>query len=225
MSKVKTAYFCQNCGYESAKWLGKCPVCQQWNTFVEELIQKEQKKGTNDWQGYAADGSTGKIQSLANIQTKDSPRLVTVDTELNRVLGGGIVPGSIVLVAGEPGIGKSTLFLQMGLQMQDAIVLYISGEESEQQIKMRADRLNMQNEDFYLLTETSTQTIFSEIKKLKPQLIIVDSIQTLESPFIESSPGSVSQIRECAAEFQQFAKETNTPVFLIGHQGREHSRT
>jgi DNA repair protein RadA/Sms len=221
MSKVKTAYFCQNCGYESAKWLGKCPVCQQWNTFVEELIQKEQKKGTNDWQGYAADGSTGKIQSLANIQTKDSPRLVTVDTELNRVLGGGIVPGSIVLVAGEPGIGKSTLFLQMGLQMQDAIVLYISGEESEQQIKMRADRLNMQNEDFYLLTETSTQTIFSEIKKLKPQLIIVDSIQTLESPFIESSPGSVSQIRECAAEFQQFAKETNTPVFLIGHITKE----
>jgi DNA repair protein RadA/Sms len=221
MSKVKTAYFCQNCGYESAKWLGKCPVCQQWNTFVEELIQKEQKKGANDWQGYAADGSTGKIQSLANIQTKDSPRLVTVDTELNRVLGGGIVPGSIVLVAGEPGIGKSTLFLQMGLQMQDAIVLYISGEESEQQIKMRADRLNMQNEDFYLLTETSTQTIFSEIKKLKPQLIIVDSIQTLESPFIESSPGSVSQIRECAAEFQQFAKETNTPVFLIGHITKE----
>ena len=221
MSKVKTAYFCQNCGYEAAKWLGKCPVCQQWNTFVEELIQKEQKKGSNDWQGYAADGASGKIQPLANIQTKDTPRLITVDTELNRVLGGGIVPGSIVLVAGEPGIGKSTLFLQMGLQMQDAIVLYISGEESEQQIKMRADRLNMQNDDFYLLTETSTQTIFSEIKKLKPQLIIVDSIQTLESPFIESSPGSVSQIRECAAEFQQFAKETNTPVFLIGHITKE----
>jgi DNA repair protein RadA/Sms len=139
------------------------------------------------------------------------------------VLGGGIVPGSIVLVAGEPGIGKSTLFLQMGLQIQEGIVLYISGEESEQQIKMRADRLSMQNENFYLLTETSTQTIFNEIKKLKPQLIIVDSIQTLESPFIESSPGSVSQIRECAAEFQQFAKETNTPVFLIGHITKEGS--
>ena len=223
MSKVKTAYFCQNCGYESAKWLGKCPGCQQWNTFVEELIQKEQKKGGNDWGSYSGDGSNRKTQPLSNIQTKDTPRLVTTDTELNRVLGGGIVPGSIVLVAGEPGIGKSTLFLQMGLQMQDAVVLYISGEESEQQIKMRADRLGMQNDDFYLLTETSTQTIFTEIKKLKPQLIIVDSIQTLESPFIESSPGSVSQIRECAAEFQQFAKETNTPVFLIGHITKEGS--
>jgi DNA repair protein RadA/Sms len=223
MSKVKTAYFCQNCGYESAKWLGKCPSCQQWNTFVEELIQKEQKKSGNDWGAYSGDGNGRKTQPLSTIQTKDTPRLFSTDTELNRVLGGGIVPGSIVLVAGEPGIGKSTLFLQMGLQMQDAVVLYISGEESEQQIKMRADRLNLQNDDFYLLTETSTQTIFSEIKKLKPQLIIVDSIQTLESPFIESSPGSVSQIRECAAEFQQFAKETNTPVFLIGHITKEGS--
>jgi DNA repair protein RadA/Sms len=133
------------------------------------------------------------------------------------------VPGSIVLVAGEPGIGKSTLFLQMGLQMQEGIILYISGEESEQQIKMRADRIQMQNENFYLLTETSTQVIFQEIKKLKPNLIIVDSIQTLESPFIDSSPGSVSQIRECAAEFQQFAKETHTPVFLIGHITKEGS--
>ena len=147
--------------------------------------------------------------------------MVTRDQELNRVLGGGIVPGSLILIAGEPGIGKSTLFLQMGLQLQDVIVLYISGEESEQQIKMRADRLGIQNENFYLLTETSTQTIFSEIKKLKPGLIIVDSIQTLESSFIDSSQGSVSQIRECAAEFQQFAKETNTPVFLIGHITKE----
>jgi DNA repair protein RadA/Sms len=142
---------------------------------------------------------------------------------LNRVLGGGIVPGSIVLVAGEPGIGKSTLFLQMGLQLQGVVTLYISGEESEQQIKMRADRLDIPNEQFYLLTETSTQTIFSEIKKLKPEVVIVDSIQTLESPFIDSSPGSISQIRECAAEFQQFAKETNTPVFLIGHITKEGS--
>ncbi|RYF37270.1 MAG: DNA repair protein RadA, partial [Chitinophagaceae bacterium] len=157
------------------------------------------------------------------VKTKEHPRVITIDSELNRVLGGGIVPGSLVLVAGEPGIGKSTLFLQMGLQLQDIVVLYISGEESEQQIKMRADRLNIQNENFYLLTETSTQTIFNEIKKLKPQLIIVDSIQTLESPFIESAAGSVSQIRECAAEFQQFAKETNTPVFMIGHITKEGS--
>jgi DNA repair protein RadA/Sms len=224
MSKIKTAYFCQNCGYESAKWLGKCPSCNQWNTFVEELIQKDSKKSSaNDWQSYTANGSSKKIHLLHEVKTKESPRLITNDSELNRVLGGGIVPGSIVLIAGEPGIGKSTLFLQMGLQMQEGITLYISGEESEQQIKMRADRLSMQNENFYLLTETSTQVIFQEIKKLKPSLIIVDSIQTLESPFIDSSPGSVSQIRECAAEFQQFAKETHTPVFLIGHITKEGS--
>jgi DNA repair protein RadA/Sms len=221
MSKVKTGFFCQNCGYESAKWLGKCPGCQQWNTFVEELIQKETKKSINDWQEYSADASSKKTQALQNIKTNQTPRLVTNDQELDRVLGGGIVPGSLILVAGEPGIGKSTLFLQMGLQLQDIIVLYISGEESEQQIKMRADRLGIKNENFYLLTETSTQVIFGEIKKLKPGLIIVDSIQTLESSFIDSSQGSVSQIRECAAEFQQFAKETNTPVFLIGHITKE----
>ncbi|RYY40010.1 MAG: DNA repair protein RadA [Chitinophagaceae bacterium] len=225
MSKVKTAYFCQNCGYESTKWSGKCPSCQQWNTFVEELIQKDDKKGKGtDWQSYHEVPSTSrKVQALHTVQTSTTERIATIDPELNRVLGGGIVPGSIVLVAGEPGIGKSTLFLQMGLQLQGMTVLYISGEESEQQLKMRADRLGMANEQFYLLTETSTQSIFNEIKKLKPELIIVDSIQTLESPFIESSPGSVSQIRECAAEFQQFAKETNTPVFLIGHITKEGS--
>ena len=218
MSKVKTDFFCQNCGYESAKWIGKCPSCQQWNTFVEELIQKESKKSSAaDWQSYNGEGPVKKTQLLHDVETRSTPRITTMDSELDRVLGGGIVPGSIVLVAGEPGIGKSTLFLQMGLQMKEVVTLYISGEESEQQIKMRADRLGRQSENFYLLTEISTQTIFAEIKKLKPQLIIVDSIQTLESPFIDSSPGSVSQIRECAAEFQQFAKETNTPVFLIGH--------
>jgi DNA repair protein RadA/Sms len=224
MSKVKTAYFCQNCGYESAKWLGRCPSCQQWNTFVEELIQKETKKSSSaDWQSYNGDPASKKTQALHQVKTKETPRLVTPDQELNRVLGGGVVPGSIVLVAGEPGIGKSTLFLQMGLQLRETVTLYVSGEESEQQIKMRADRLNMIHENFYLLTETSTQTIFAEIKKLRPGLVIVDSIQTLESPFIDSSPGSVSQIRECAAEFQQFAKETNTPVFLIGHITKEGS--
>jgi DNA repair protein RadA/Sms len=223
MPKIKTAYFCQNCGYESAKWLGKCPSCQQWNTFVEELIQKDIKKSSGDWQSYNGDTIPKKTQPLLEIKTNNTPRLVTSDQELNRVLGGGIVPGSLVLVAGEPGIGKSTLFLQMGLQIQDVITLYVSGEESEQQIKMRADRIGLQNENFYLLTETSTQEIFQEIKKLKPQLIIVDSVQTLESPFIDSSPGSISQIRECASEFQQFAKETNTPVFLIGHITKEGS--
>jgi DNA repair protein RadA/Sms len=225
MSKVKTGFFCQNCGYESAKWLGKCPGCQQWNTFVEELIQKETKKTSNssDWKSYSGDTNTKKTVALQEIVARETPRILTSDPELNRVLGGGIVPGSIVLVAGEPGIGKSTLFLQMGLNLKGLTTLYVSGEESGQQIKMRADRLQIQNEDFYLLTETSTQTIFSEIKKLKPEMIIVDSIQTLQSAFIESSPGSVSQIRECAAEFQQFAKETNTPVFLIGHITKEGS--
>ncbi|HEY0731314.1 MAG TPA: DNA repair protein RadA, partial [Chitinophagaceae bacterium] len=222
MSKIKTAFFCQNCGYESTKWIGKCPSCHQWNSFAEELIQKENKKASlNDWKTYSEKSETRKTQQLQEVETKHYPRVITNDKELNRVLGGGIVPGSIVLIAGEPGIGKSTLFLEIGLHLQDLVVLYISGEESEQQIKMRADRIGLSNENFYLLTETSTQIIFQEIKKLKPQVIIIDSIQTLESAFMDSSPGSVSQIRECAAEFQQFAKETNTPVFLIGHITKE----
>ena len=217
MSKAKTAFFCQNCGYESTKWLGKCPSCSQWNTFVEEPVQKEDTASArNDWKDYREKRSN-KIISLSEIESSEEKRIAGCDPELTRALGGGIVPGSIVLVAGEPGIGKSTLFLQNGLLLKGITTLYVSGEESEQQIKMRADRLKISNPNFYLLTETSTQTIFQEIKKLKPDLIIVDSVQTLHTTFIESSPGSVSQIRECTAEFQRFAKETNTPVFLIGH--------
>jgi len=223
MSKVKSAFFCQNCGYESVKWVGQCPSCGQWNVFVEELIQKETSKNNNDWKNYHEEKRSNKIISLNEIKSSEETRLITADPELNRVLGGGIVPGSIVLVAGEPGIGKSTLFLQNGLWLKDAVVLYISGEESEQQIKMRADRMKLRNENFYLLTETSTQIIFQEIKKLKPQLVIVDSVQTLQTPFLDSSQGSVSQIRECAAEFQRFAKDTNTPVFLIGHITKDGS--
>jgi DNA repair protein RadA/Sms len=187
------------------------------------LIQKETTKNNNEWKNYHEEKRINKTISLNEIKSSEEKRLTTADPELNRVLGGGIVPGSIVLVAGEPGIGKSTLFLQNGLWLKDAIVLYISGEESEQQIKMRADRMKLRNENFYLLTETSTQIIFQEIKKLKPQLVIVDSVQTLQTPLIDSSPGSVSQIRECAAEFQRFAKETNTPVFLIGHITKDGS--
>jgi len=221
MSKVKKAFFCQNCGYETVKWLGQCPSCDQWNTFVEEIIQKETSK-SNGWQHYHENPErANKTILLDEINSSEEKRMMTADEELNRVLGGGIVPGSIILVAGEPGIGKSTLFLQNGLKLTGKIILYISGEESEQQIKMRADRLNIKNENFYLLTETSTQVIFQEIKKLKPDVVIIDSIQTLQTPYIDSSPGSISQIRECAAEFQRFAKETNTPVFLIGHITKE----
>jgi DNA repair protein RadA/Sms len=223
MSKIKTAFFCSNCGYESAKWLGKCPACNEWNTFVEEIVTKQDKKDVVGWKSYNSEPMFSKAVSLSEVSSTEEKRLMSSDTELNRVLGGGIVKGSIVLVAGEPGIGKSTLFLQNALQMKDITTLYVSGEESEQQIKMRADRLKINNEQFYLLTETSTQSIFQEIKKLKPQLVIVDSVQTLQTNLIESSPGSISQIRECAAEFQRFAKETNTPVFLIGHITKEGS--
>src|SRR6187399_790690 len=165
MSKVKKAFFCQNCGYESVKWIGQCPSCNQWNSFVEEIIQKETSKN-NGWGNYnETTERTNKTIQLNEIKSSEEKRIITKDPELNRVLGGGIVPGSIVLVAGEPGIGKSTLFLQNGLLLSDITTLYISGEESSQQIKMRADRLNLRNENFYLLTETNTQTIFQEIRK------------------------------------------------------------
>lgn len=203
------------------KWLGRCPSCGEWNTFVEEVVQKGNDKSiSSEWRDDARRSGIKTI-ALSDVNSVETKRIITSDSELNRVLGGGIVPGSIILVAGEPGIGKSTLFLQIGLQLNHLKILYVSGEESEQQIKMRADRIGVVNESFYLLTETNTQSIFKEIKKLKPGLVIVDSIQTLQSPLIESSPGSVGQIRECAAELQRFAKETDTPVILIGHITKE----
>lgn len=224
MSKTKTAFFCQNCGYESVKWVGQCPSCGKWNSFVEELLQKDKGKQENEWKELNGEKRRNRIIPIQDVTTTEEKRILSNDAELDRVLGGGIVPGSLVLVAGEPGIGKSTLFLQIGLALKKIKVLYISGEESEQQIRMRADRLPVaNNEDFFLLTETSIEIIFQEIKKLKPQLVIVDSIQTLQTQLIESSPGSVSQIRECAAEFQRFAKETNIPVFLIGHITKDGS--
>jgi DNA repair protein RadA/Sms len=225
MSKSKTKFFCQQCGYEAARWLGKCPSCNQWNTFIEEVQMKEDgKKDNQQWHDYKDNGKE-KLKTIAlhDVTATEEARIVTADAELNRVLGGGIVPGSIVLVAGEPGIGKSTLFLQNGLALRQCVVLYISGEESGQQIKLRAERLKIKNEQFFLLTETNTQTIFQEIRKLKPDVVIVDSVQTLESPYIESAAGSVSQIRECTAELQRFAKETDTPVFLIGHITKDGS--
>ncbi|MCH5715810.1 DNA repair protein RadA [Niabella hibiscisoli] len=207
------------------KWVGQCPACSQWNSFVEEVIEKA--NGKQNWDDYTANDKRGsKAVALSQVKSGEEKRITTTDAELNRVLGGGIVSGSIILVAGEPGIGKSTLFLQSGLQLQDQRVLYISGEESEQQIKMRADRLynngaSINNDNFFLLTETSTQTIFQEIKKLKPDVVIIDSVQTLQSNLIDASQGSISQIKECAGEFQRYAKETNTPVFLIGHITKE----
>lgn len=221
MSKTKSAFFCSSCGYESAKWTGQCASCHAWNTMVEEVITKgTEKQSAMQWDDY---GPKLKTIALKDVNSAEEKRILTTDPELNRVLGGGIVPGSIVLVAGEPGIGKSTLFLQDALAMKEVVTLYISGEESEQQIKMRASRIGLTNDNFYLLTETNIQSIFKEIKKLRPQLVIVDSIQTLQSPFIDSSQGSISQIRECAAAFQRFAKETQTPVFIIGHITKEGS--
>lgn len=215
MSKTKTAFFCRNCGYESAKWTGQCASCHEWNTMIEEVIVKgTEKQSAISWDDY---GPKSKTIALKEVSSAAEDRLITNDPELNRVLGGGIVPGCIVLVAGEPGIGKSTLFLQDALAMKDVVTLYISGEESEQQIKMRADRVGEAHDNFYLLTETNINTIFKEVKKLKPELVIVDSIQTLFSPVIDSTQGSITQIRECAASLQRFAKETNTPVFIIGH--------
>ena len=223
MSKIKKAFFCTQCGYESAKWTGRCPSCQAWNSFTEEIIRKDDQSVQHAWRSSATSPGITHALSLGEVEAVDTLRIISPDPELNRVLGGGIVPGSLVLAAGEPGIGKSTLFLQVALLMKDTRVLYISGEESAQQIRMRADRLQKTNDDFYLLTETSTQDIFPEIAKLKPQLVIVDSIQTLQSAQLDSAPGTVSQIRECTAEFQRFAKETATPVFLIGHITKDGS--
>lgn len=218
MAKVKKVFACTNCGATSPKWEGKCQSCGEWNTYVEEIIVKsttpEEKR--KSWQTKANLKSGPKPVALPQVQSIGTKRLITSDGELNRVLGGGIVAGSIVLIGGQPGIGKSTLLLQVALSLK-AKVLYMSGEESEQQIKMRANRLGLEQDNCYILTETNTSKMLAHAQELAPQLIIVDSIQTLASPHLESMPGSVSQVRECAAELQRFAKETNIPVFLIGH--------
>jgi len=220
VAKTKSAYFCQSCGYESPKWLGKCPACTQWNTFVEEVVQKP-NTSVPDWKPTSSSGNSriAKPSLINEIVYQEEHRTATPDAELNRVLGGGIVPGSLVLIGGEPGIGKSTLMLQLALNLPQLKVLYVSGEESEHQIKMRAERLAPPSGEkgTYILTETSTQNIFKQIELLEPNIVIIDSIQTLHSAHIESTPGSVSQVRECTAELLRFAKETSTPVFLIGH--------
>jgi DNA repair protein RadA/Sms len=223
MAKAKTSYFCQNCGQQSPKWLGRCPSCGEWNTFVEEVIQKDEpEKGS--WKTSTSTKVATRPRALSEIAYAEQPRVLTPDGELNRVLGGGIVPGSLVLIGGEPGIGKSTLMLQIALNLPKQRVLYVSGEESEQQIKMRAERLSSRRADnCFILTETSTQNIFKQVENFEPDILVIDSIQTLQSTFVESGAGSVSQVRECTAELMRFAKESGTPVLMIGHITKDGS--
>jgi len=219
MAKVKTTFFCKNCGAQSTKWIGKCPSCGEWNTYVEEVIQKS--KDSNKWESQFSKDGKDKPQLISEITEKQEIRINTNNQELNRVLGGGLVTGTLILIGGEPGIGKSTLMLQIALGMKDKKILYVTGEESYQQIKMRSERIGIKNDNCYILTETSTQNIFVSIEKIKPELLIIDSIQTLQTDNIDSSAGSISQIRECTAEMQRYAKMTDTPVFLIGHITKE----
>ncbi len=214
MSKVKTSFFCQNCGVQYFKWQGQCNSCKEWNTIVEEVIQKEEKPS---WNASGAIVTTSpKPLRIDEIDAGQEVRLDTTDEELNRVLGGGLVAGSLTLLGGEPGIGKSTLLLQIALKLPYK-TLYVSGEESQKQIKMRAERIETQGNNCYVLTETKTQNIFKHIKDTQPEIVIIDSIQTLHSDYIEASAGSISQIRECTAELIKFAKQTGVPVILIGH--------
>src|SRR5690606_18984225 len=214
MTKTKTTFFCQNCGAQYAKWQGQCNSCKEWNTIAEEVIQKAEKVS---WK--ASEGTSKRVakpQRISEISTQAEARLNTKNNELNRVLGGGLVPGSLTLLGGEPGIGKSTLMLQIALQLPYK-TLYVSGEESAQQIKMRAERIQPISENCFILTETKTQNIFRNIEEIEPDIVVIDSIQTLHTDHIESTAGSISQIRETTAELIKFAKETATPVILIGH--------
>ncbi len=212
MAKSKTVYFCQNCGAESAKWIGRCPSCGEWNTYIEQIVSKSAK------QSQAIYESEKQVpQKISEIKTKKEGRISTKIKELDRILGGGLVSGSMILIGGEPGIGKSTLSLQVALKLDHLNVLYISGEESPRQIKMRADRLNLQNDKCLILSETLLENILTQAFNVSPDLIIIDSIQTLYSEKLESSAGTVSQIRETASSLLKFAKEKNVPVFLIGH--------
>lgn len=222
LSKVKKVFVCTECGASAPKWFGKCPSCESWNTCVEEVIARTttQEEKQRVWEVGSATRSAPRPIPLPDIQAGNVMRLITPNEELNRVLGGGIVPGSLVLIGGQPGIGKSTLMLQIAMQVP-AKVLYVSGEESEEQIRMRADRIGELRPNCYVLTETNTGKILTHAQNLQPELIVIDSIQTLSSPIIESIAGSVSQVRECAGELQRYAKETNIPIFIIGHITKE----
>ena len=214
MSKIKTTFFCQKCGTPHAKWQGQCNGCKEWNTLVEEVVEKPKEKGWSEPKTQKLKG-TSPIR-IQEIETDKETRITSNDSELDRVLGGGLVPGSVTLLGGEPGIGKSTLLLQISLQIKGK-VLYVSGEESQKQIKLRAERIESKNENCFVLSETQTQKVFKQIELLQPDIVIIDSIQTLQTQYVDSSPGSVSQIKECTSELIQFAKKTNTPVLLVGH--------
>ena len=221
MAKEKTVFVCSNCGQESPKWVGKCPACGQWNTYVEEVVRKE-PAGRQPVAGLERIKS--KPVTLDEIDAGAEPRIDLHDEELNRVLGGGLVRGSLVLIGGEPGIGKSTLVLQTVLRMPEKRILYISGEESARQLKLRADRLAPHAPGHCLIAcETSLEQIFTHIRNTRPELVVIDSIQTISTETLESSPGSIAQVRECAASILRFAKESHTPVVLIGHINKEGS--
>ncbi len=218
MAKTKTTFFCQNCGTQHAQWVGQCNVCKQWNTIVEEVIQKEEKRS---WKSPSkSEKRVSKPLKVEDIELNPEERILSKNNELDNVLGGGLVKGAVVLLGGEPGIGKSTLLLQIALQIPQK-VLYVSGEESQSQIKMRAERLDASSSNCLILTETNTQQIFKNIEEVQPDVLVIDSIQTLYTNSIEASPGSISQIRETSAELIKFAKETSTPVLLIGHINKE----
>lgn len=217
MAKIKTSFFCQNCGTQHSKWLGQCNACNQWNTIIEEVISKETQP---NWKSTKSKNSNSRALKIKDITANEEARLNAVSSELNNVLGGGIVPGSVVLLGGEPGIGKSTLLLQVALSIQQK-VLYVSGEESQTQIKLRANRVKNLNQDCLILTETNTQKIFSVVQQENPDILVIDSIQTLHSDFVESAAGTISQIKESTAELIKFAKETNTPVLIVGHINKE----
>lgn len=214
MAKTKTVYICQNCGYQSAKWAGKCSACGEWNTFVEEVVAASANEKIKT---AASQKDAAEPQNIHELQVLQTFRIVTKDEELNRVLGGGIVPGSLILIGGEPGIGKSTLMLQIALSFDDVKVLYVSGEESVEQIGLRAQRIGKNNKQCFILPETQTDKLINQLKQTQPAVVIIDSIQTLQSPYLESTPGSISQIRECAGELQRYAKDNGIPIFLIGH--------
>ncbi len=221
MARVKKAFFCNNCGQESPKWMGKCPSCGEWNTFQEEIVQKTVERHQSEL--LAEDKERKKPTPIQEVNAEKLPRISVTDLELSRVLGGGIVPGSLILFGGEPGIGKSTLLLQTALGNPNLKVLYISGEESAQQIKMRADRIGIENPQCLLSGATSTTEIIQQAREYQPDLLIIDSVQTVFNPILDSHPGSISQLRECTGEFMRLAKTTGIPIFLIGHITKDGS--